>query len=244
MSYVINDNFGQRAYMELQDVKKDLSNVVGRLDKLGATTIFKVFGNAALISKQCSFVSTNNTTNVNIYNVNDTNLYITMYINNIKVYQGIVDKVQNITFNAGGRIDLRIVVDNPNENYVNLDIVATTIQDKNSYDSFVVQDNNYTYLVARGFSETYVFRFESMQKLNAWQYDTYYIMNIDLLDAKVFSNYNGFIGRSILVIGLDTNGDLILYSSEDGFQSGTNCGSGIVQATLGKWDDTCILYAQ
>ncbi len=221
MSYKINENYGKRAYIELENIKKDLygfgSNCIGNNENV---SVLKIFGTDTIIEKVVDVSGNYCTPIVNIYNNTDKNCKLKILINNILIFSNTIDNFKNIKIPLlSGDNSIEVVIANDEGNLIDLDIVFEGFEDK-VINKIMFQELDGKYYVAYpGFGETIIHEYLSLNDLISKTYASTFIVPISLLDLKIIKDSSYFVGKTLVLLGKNSNNLLRIYSLQDNFVS-------------------------
>ena len=208
MKYKISDNYGKRAYIGLEELKKDFEKR-DNVQNISKKLKFRVLGNDLNVVKNIKIKSSNILSSVKFYINNVTNvLKLKIFNNSILIFDGNVSnniyipiklvEVNNLTFQfsqeAVGEFDILIEIVGEF-----LDIYNKTFLDK---------INDKFYQADMGLGETIVTIYDSLDSLKSHKYNSYYIVPLILMDAKFLVDSNCFNGKNLVILGINSIGKL------------------------------------
>jgi len=225
MRYNIKENYGQRAYIGLEEFKKNGLNKKETDATISKKLKFRVIDASNLINKKIVINSNNTLANVKIYSKGDNKFGITIINNDIVVYKtnAPVNMISTSIFMVEIN-KLEFVFENESDS--NFDIVVELEGEfLNIFTNLRIDRIGTKYYKAEsGFGESVVTEFDTVEDLEINNYSTSYNIPITLLDMKRVTD-SEIGGESIVILGIDdekklcyknltTNSEFIVVSSK------------------------------
>ena len=221
MKYKINENYGKRAYNELQEIKQDILQNSNTKNNQCYTSTLKYFFNN---------IYTNFTKSFNINSKKSLGFVKILYNNDKNYVSNNIKIIQNDSIVYNGEFYNNIIL---NLNYYNKNTFKIIIDCDNldlefsiefigpfecNENKILVENNNSNIYVAYdSIDETIVYKFENLSDVSNNNYIAMYNIPIKLLDIKNINNCDCFSGEVLLLIGVNSSKELVYYSSIDSF---------------------------
>ncbi len=209
--YDLRENLGKRAYIGLEEIKKDELEASANTIKY-PKVCYRILDTGTNIVKNLLFNGGNyqSIVKILIHNDNIQGINIKVTNNNIVCYSGGACRI----------IELRGVLGYSNKLCIQFDTsISTTIDasiemygvniTKPQPTRIIELDNNY-YKIENGLSETIVTKYSSQENLLSGGYDEITILPITMLDASKTNNSDISVGNEIYVLGINSEDKLIL----------------------------------
>jgi len=217
MSYIVKDNYGKKAYIEVENLKKDINrSSLKNNDCIQTDSYYKINSSENIIIKEYKISGKNAILNVNMY-TNTVNFFnnIRLYNNGILIYSGIVGDCKNIKVANCGEVIIAFEIDNVEAKEFDADVVINTVS--NDCLSVVQKFEDEYYLAVNGLSETLIYQYESINDLVLKNHTKVYLVPIKMFDFKILKDSSCFVGSTLVLVGVDSNNILSGYCLDDEF---------------------------